>query len=224
MTFVRHHWQLLALTALVFALWSTPVIAPLKILVVFFHELAHGLAAVLTGGEIVELSVNLQQGGHAITRGGNRFLTLSAGYLGSLVLGAALFLAALRSRVDHVVLGGLGATMLAVAALYVRDLSAIVFCGMAGAACLAAARFLGRPACDLILRVIGLVSLIYVPWDIFDDTLVRAHLRSDARMLAEEVGGTTMLWGGLWLILSLGVIALCLRFALERESNLALRR
>ena len=86
MTYFKGHWQLLALLAAVFALWQTPVVLPLKILVVFLHELSHGLAAVLTGGEIVELSLSAQQGGHAVTRGGSRFLILSAGYLGSLLL------------------------------------------------------------------------------------------------------------------------------------------
>ena len=36
-------------------LWGTWRIDPLKILVFFFHELSHGLAATLTGGSIVEI-------------------------------------------------------------------------------------------------------------------------------------------------------------------------
>ncbi|MFV1959099.1 MAG: M50 family metallopeptidase, partial [Planctomycetota bacterium] len=36
-------------------LWNTWLVWPLKILVVFFHEMGHGLAAVLTGGRIVEI-------------------------------------------------------------------------------------------------------------------------------------------------------------------------
>jgi len=93
MNWVKGHWQLLALTALVMALWTTPVILPLKILVVFFHELSHGLAALLTGGEIVSLSVNPEQGGVTLMRGGSRFAILSAGYVGSLLFGVALLLA-----------------------------------------------------------------------------------------------------------------------------------
>jgi len=38
---LRGHWQLIALVAAVFALWQTPVIIPLKILIVFLHELSH---------------------------------------------------------------------------------------------------------------------------------------------------------------------------------------
>ena len=220
--YLRGHWQLLTLTALIFMLWATPVVLPLKLLVVFFHELAHGVAAIATGGEIVSLSVDFREGGEVWTRGGSRFVTLTAGYLGSLVVGASLLLAALRGTADRLILGALGALMLVVLLLYVRDLPAVVIVAATGIALLAAARFFAQPVCDLILRVIGLSSLIYVPYDIFDDTLRRAHLRSDARMLAEEIGGTTMLWGVLWLGISLCVIWLCLRHALRTTSNIEL--
>ncbi|MCB1350965.1 MAG: M50 family metallopeptidase, partial [Maritimibacter sp.] len=94
---LRAHWQMLALAVALFALWQTPVALPLKLLVVLFHELSHGLAAVLTGGAIESLTVTPDQGGLAVTRGGSRFAVLTAGYLGSLLIGLALFAAALRS-------------------------------------------------------------------------------------------------------------------------------
>jgi hypothetical protein len=224
MAWLRGHWQLLALTAAVFALWSTPLVLPLKLLVVFFHEVSHGLAAIVTGGRIESISVNLQQGGEAWTAGGSRFVVLSAGYLGSLAIGAGLLLAALRLHADRAILGGLGALMWLVCVLYVRDIVAIAICLATGAALLAAARYLPVRACDLILRLIGLSSLLYVPYDIFDDTIRRSALNSDARMLAEEIGGPTIFWGGLWLIVSLAVIAACLYRGLGRDSNIAFGR
>lgn len=220
MTYLRGHWQLLAITAVVFALWSTPVVLPLKFLVVFFHELSHALMAMLTGGRVESLSVNFQQGGEVWTRGGSRFLTLTAGYLGSLLIGVGLLLIALRSRMDKAVLAGIGVVMLVVLVLYVRDIPAIIICGLTGAALIAASRFFSEQICDLILRVIGLSSLIFVPYDIWDDVIRRSYLRSDARMLAEEIGGTTMIWGGLWFLVSLAVIYWCLRHGLGRDSNL----
>jgi hypothetical protein len=49
-------------------------------------------------------------------------------------------------------------------------------------------------------------------------------MQSDARMLAEEFAGPTLFWGGAWLIISLCVIILCLRFGLGGDSNIRLRR
>ncbi|MGJ8594976.1 M50 family metallopeptidase [Sulfitobacter sp.] len=222
MTYLKSHWQLLALTAVIFALWQTPVVVPLKILVVFLHELSHALAAWLTGGSVIQISLSPQQGGFAITRGGNLFAIFSAGYLGSLALGAALLFAALRSEADRAVTALLGAVMLLVTVLYVRDLFAAGFCILAGLALLAMARFLGHRANDMALRVIGLSSLIYVPYDIFDDTIVRSAQRSDAYMLAQEFGGTAMLWGAIWLLVSIVVIVWCLRSILGQSSNIFL--
>ncbi len=222
MIYLKSHWQLLALTAAIFALWQTPVVVPLKILVVFMHELSHALAAWLTGGSVIQISLSPQQGGFAITRGGNLFAILSAGYLGSLALGALLLFVALRSEADRAVTALLGGVMLLVTMLYVRDLFAAGFCILAGVALLAMARFLSHGANDMALRVIGLSSLIYVPYDIFDDTIARSSERSDAYMLAAEFGGTAMIWGAIWLLISIVVIMWCLRKILGRSSNLAL--
>jgi hypothetical protein len=64
---------------------------------------------------------------------------------------------------------------------------------------------------DLMLRVVGITSMIYVPLDIYSDTISRSYLRSDARMLAEELGGATVLWGGLWIAVSLVVLYFVVR-------------
>jgi hypothetical protein len=224
LAFLRGHWQLLCLVAAIFALWSTPLVTPLKILVVYFHELSHALAALLTGGSVERINVSPAQGGFAEIRGGNRFATLTAGYLGSLLLGVVLLLLALRSRWDRVVMGLLGAVTLLVTALYMRDLYTIGFGIVTGGLMLATAWWLPRALNDLVLRVIGVTSMIYVPYDIFDDTIRRSGLRSDARLLAEEIGGTTVIWGGIWLVVAMVVIVASFRWGLGPDSNIKLGR
>lgn len=223
MAWIKGHWQLIAITTLVFALWQTPVMVPLKILVVLLHELSHALTNIITGGEVVSLTISPQQGGLVMARGGSRFLTLTSGYLGSLLIGVALLLLALRTDLDRFVMALIGVALLLVAALYVRELFALAFTIGTGLAMLATARFLSHQINDLILRVVGLTSMIYVPYDIFSDTISRSYMRSDARMLAEEFGGTTMIWGGLWLMISLVVIVWCVRRGLGPSSNITWR-
>ncbi len=221
MKVVRGHWQLMVLTGAVLLLWSTPVIIPLKILIVFFHELSHALAAWITGGSVESIRISPQQGGVTVTRGGNVFLLMSAGYLGSLLIGVLLFLGAVRSHADRIMMAVLGAVMLLIAALYIRDVFALAFITGGGVLMLVVARFLSRDVNDLVLRVVGLASMIYVPMDIFSDTIARSEMRSDAYMLADRFGGATMMWGGLWLLVSLVVIGLCLRYGLGRHSNIS---
>jgi hypothetical protein len=217
---LKGHWQLILITLVVFALWGTPVVFPLKILVVFMHELSHAFAAVFTGGSIVSISLSVQEGGYAITRGGNEFAILTAGYLGSLVLGVMLLLIAMKTHADRATLGVFGVITLFVTIFYIRDIFPLLFCGVTGLAMLATAWFLSRTINDFVLRIIGLSSVIYVPYDIFSDTIARSELRSDAYMLAERFGGSTIIWGGLWLLISLAVIGFCIRYAIGEESNL----
>ncbi|MES0811934.1 M50 family metallopeptidase [Roseibium sp. SCPC15] len=219
MQLLKGHWQLIVITGLLFLLWNTPVVIPLKILIVFLHELSHALATILTGGSVVDLSLSPQQGGHVISRGGNRFVVLSAGYLGSLLLGVALLVIAVQTKLDRVAVALFGVVTLMITALYIRDLFPFVFCSITGLGMLAVARYLDRRLNDLLLRVIGLASMIYVPFDIFDDTIRRSGVRSDAYMLAEEFGGPTLFWGGLWFVLSLAVIVWCVKYGLGQNSN-----
>lgn len=53
MRLLKEHWQLITLTILVFALWQTPVMAPLKIFIVFLHEASHAFMTIATGGEVL---------------------------------------------------------------------------------------------------------------------------------------------------------------------------
>ena len=211
------------LTAAVFALWQTPAIVPLKLLIVFFHEASHAIATIVTGGDVISLDISHNQGGSVWSRGGNRFVTLTAGYLGSLLIGIGLLSAAARTRLDRKIMAGCGIVMLVIAGLYIRSGFALSFTIGVGIGMLLIARYLGHAVNDMLLRVIGLSSMIYVPYDIFSDTIARSSLRSDARMLSEEFGGTTMMWGGLWLAISLVLIGVCLRYGLGRNSNLRLR-
>ena len=66
-------------------LWDTYLVYPLKLLVVFLHESSHGLMAILTGGTVLHVEVSPDEAGVCKTQGGSRFLTLSAGYLGSML-------------------------------------------------------------------------------------------------------------------------------------------
>jgi len=59
-------------------------IFPLKIIVIFFHELSHGLPPCSPADPSQEISVSSREGGYCLTLGGSPFLILSAGYLGSL--------------------------------------------------------------------------------------------------------------------------------------------
>ena len=221
---VKNHWQMILISGIVFALWGSPVVTPLRILIVFFHEISHALAAIFTGGSVERIALYSNEGGLTITRGGSRFIISSAGYLGSLLIGVALFLIAVNSARDRIAMAVLGALLIGITALYTRDRFGIVFGLAMGGLMLVMARKVSIVVNDLMLRVIGLSSMIYVPYDIVSDTLLRPEgamgQYSDAYALASITFGSGKMWGLIWLGISLFVIALCLRFGLGERSNI----
>lgn len=221
------HWQLIGLTALIYALWGTNIIWPLRILVVLFHEMSHAAAALLTGGGVESISFGTNEGGIAWTRGGNRFLVSTAGYLGSLIIGAGLFVAAISMRADRSIAAGLGTLLILTSVIYIRDLFPFAFAVGLGLLMIGVAWKLPAQISDLILRVFGLVSMLYIPWDILVDTVLPStfqgqHL-NDAQRIAAQTGLSEGIVGVIWFAIAIGVIFATLRRALRYPSNIVLR-
>ena len=202
--FKRYIALVLIFIGIVF-LWDTLFVYPLKIFVVFMHEVSHGLAAIVTGGRIVEIQVNPQQGGHALTQGGSRFWTLTAGYLGSLLWGGLILLLAARTQLDKVVSVLIGFGMVVISIRFGESRFTTLFGIGFGVVLLAVGFFLPEVVNDWILRIIGVTSCLYAILDIKSDVLDRSHLRSDARMLSEVTGFPTVFWGVLWILIAIGL-------------------
>jgi hypothetical protein len=160
-------------------LWNTPAVYPLKIFVVLLHEISHGIMAVATGGTIQEIVITPDQGGACICPGGSPFLTLSAGYLGSLAWGGLLLVVAMRGgRWARYGLAAVGVMVLAVGAFFIRTGFGLVFAALFSAALFASARYLPDYANRTLLTALGLTSSLYAILDIKSDILDRPHLES----------------------------------------------
>lgn len=209
---------LTGIAAIVAVVWNTPVVFPLKILVVFFHELSHAIAAMLSGGRVIEIQVQWSEGGHCVTSGGNAFLILTAGYLGSLVWGGVLLTLAGRTRMDKVLTALLGVLLLLVTAWLVRPLLhfGFAFGIVAGLTFLVGGILFPHQVNDVLLKLVGLTSCLYAVLDIKSDILSRPQLHSDARMLAELTHVPTLVWGTLWFVISLGAAVGFLLFTSRR--------
>ena len=202
--FKRYIALLLIFIAIGF-LWNTLFVYPLKIFVVFMHEVSHGLAAIATGGRILEIQINPQQGGHALTQGGSRFWTLTAGYLGSLLWGGIILLLAARTRFDKAISILIGFGMVAISIAFGESTFTYLFGIGFGVALIAIGFYLPETVNDWVLRIIGVTSCLYAILDIKSDVLDRSNLRSDARMLSEVTGIATEVWGALWILIAIAL-------------------
>lgn len=64
---------------------------PLTIIETFFHELSHGLAAIITFGKIHNIKLNIDGSGVCTTSGGSRHIILLAGYAGASAFGFLIY-------------------------------------------------------------------------------------------------------------------------------------
>jgi hypothetical protein len=198
-------------------LWDTPAVYPLKIFVVLLHEISHALAAVATGGSLDRIVLDPRQGGATITMGGSRFLTLSAGYLGSLGWGALMVAGSRLPRIRSDILNGvIGGLVVALTLLYVRSGFGIAFGLLFGLGMMVSARKLSVGVNRGLLLVLGLTSSLYAILDIKSDILDRPELQSDAYVLSEYTGIPTAAWGFLWIAVALAVTVMLFRWAYRR--------
>jgi hypothetical protein len=198
-------WILAALFAVTMTLWDTPLVYPIKVLVVFFHEASHGLAAMATGGRIEHILLDPNLGGLMTSTGGWPLVILPAGYLGSMFCGAALVLGAAWTSQRRALAFLVGLALLIVTLLYVRSLfgfvSGLLFGGLL---CLAGAR-LSEAFNDLLLSFLGVTSMLYALLDIRDDLIVRTVPQSDAAVFSNYIPLPPMVWGAIWGLLALVV-------------------
>ena len=208
-----------AFFAALWLLWSHPIVLPLKLFVVFLHEISHGIAALATGGRIERILIDLDQGGACYCGGGSPFVTLSAGYLGSLAWGLGLTWSARFERTASWTVAIVGAATGLITLAFVRSAAGFLF-GLAFAALLLiASQRISRRWNGRVLYGLGLTSALYAILDIKSDILDRPEIESDARMLAELTGVPTVVWGFLWIGIALGAVYVVTRRALTGASR-----
>lgn len=204
----------------IWALWDTVFVYPLKVFVVLLHEVSHALAAIATGGAVERITLDANQGGAAYTVGGIPFITLSAGYLGSLLWGVLFVMLGFSRRLrPRWIIGAVGVFVVLVSVFVVRNPFGLIFGIAFGAALVASAKYLSQRTNRVLLLVLGLTSTLYAILDIKSDIISRPHMQSDAAMLAEMTGVHTMVWGFLWIAIALLVSAWLLRWVARRMDD-----
>lgn len=207
---------LLALVAWFF--WDTLWMAPLRVLVVVFHEAGHALMAVLTGGSVEGIQVGMNEGGQTLTRGGVRFLILNGGYLGSLLTGVALLASVKRPGRGRGVATALGLLLLLITLVWFRPILSFgfLYAGTMGFLLTLLGAYAPPWFSDGFVRFLGLFSALYALVDIQDDVFrlglyggswyADGPVVTDAHMLAELTGVPSPIWGVGWLLIGVGTL------------------
>lgn len=217
---VRRLAALVACLAVGLVFWESPLLWPLKILVVMIHETGHALASLLVGGSVDSVSIAGNESGQCLSRLPEGVLgqvvVYSAGYVGSALTGGGLILATYRYGVRRWVLGAASAWLVLMGLIYGRDLFTLLFCLGTAAALAATARYLPGEAVDVVNLFIAAFCALYAVFDLRDDlwnSAVRA--RSDAALLADQTLVPAIVWAALWTVASLAILGFFLWRALR---------
>jgi hypothetical protein len=197
-------------------LWETVIIYPIKLFVVLFHEISHGIAAIITGGEILSLNINLDLSGNCTIEGGNTFVIASSGYLGSLLIGLFIIYSSYNNKYRSWILISLAI----ISILFTINKSTngtlpIILIFLSGIILLLI-RYSPEYFSNFILRVIGIISCLYVIIDIRQDILTSHNNFSDATIISTSTGISEYVWGVIWILISITGLLLMLRIIFKK--------
>ncbi|KAJ7197199.1 peptidase M50B-like-domain-containing protein [Mycena pura] len=186
-------------------LWHVPylnkIIYPFKLLTVGFHEMSHAIMGVLTCATVHSIELDPDEGGATSMSGGIPWITLPAGYLGSSFIGAALIACGFDTNASKVAVIVLGVFFLITLFWARRNLLTwVLILGMVGLILLF--WFVAESvALRYFVLFIGVMSCLYVLWDVIDDTIARKVNSSDASAFARICGCfPSQVWGVIWLL------------------------
>lgn len=184
------------LTAIV--ILQLPLISiPFKWLESYFHEISHGLAALLTGGSIIKIQLFPNGAGLCTTRGGSTFLISFMGYGGAILWGCLIFsIASIHHKTARVFSMLLVVLLASSLLLWVRDLLTIFIIAVLLALVLIQLKSSSQKYVQKTWQIIGLLVLLnslLSPLYLLD-----GYARGDGAALAALTYIPELIWVVIW--------------------------
>lgn len=193
-----------------FVLGETPLKRPFRYMETYYHELSHGLAAMVTGGRVHRIQLHFDGSGVCTTSGGSRIVILLAGYAGAALWGSALYLAGhhLGSAGDTLWLKAELALLAVTVVLWVRTLGTLLILGIVGGTYAIALWYGPEGYLPYLLQFAGiyvLMNAIRAPLHLIDGRHAGdgAALADIFKVLPEGV------WILLWFLFALACLVAC---------------
>lgn len=181
---------------------------PLRWLETFFHEMSHGLAALLTFGRPMKLQIKWNGAGMMTSQGGWKIPILLAGYTGASCWGTVIYLAGvyMENGSAVILLATLFVFIVVCTLLFVRDPVTFFIMGLLAGLFLIPLQFSHLAFYPDLLRFIGLgvgFNALKAPLDLIDGQLV-----GDGADLQK----ITLIPEGVWILLWFGIGLLCILY------------
>lgn len=228
----RSYLLQLAIFIVLLAIWQLPIINPIKLLVVVFHEMSHVIAGYATGASIFGMAIDPGGAGVTLGMGGNQLVIVAAGYLGSFLVGYLLYaLSAVWSPIEvWLVLCGLAGGSMFMGWLndFTRafGFGSMVLLGI-GAVALSDAFKL------FVLRIIGTACCLYPVIDVAGEFFSAGQdgfmlhgrpIGSDAQLFSQLSGIPVGLVATFWIVSALSLLGVLVPWSARKEAATEVRR
>lgn len=215
---MKQTWRVLVIFVVLMALWNTIIVKPIKLFTVFLHEIGHAFMAVVTGSNITGLSIYFNESGHVTSLPKDwlsAFLIANGGYLGS-VLFAIFILVLKNTRFKKYIIGFIAIIFLGVTFKYSGIISfTMLYSVIFAAFAIIVYMIQNERLHDWVVEIIGIGSVTYAIYDTFVDTVllqvndmfglfrVGPMPVTDAVLIARLTHIPAVVWGILWLVISI---------------------
>lgn len=171
--------------------WDHPVMSYTKEFVVLIHEICHAVAALITGGGVRNIAIHGNESGETLAIASNikgSFLFIvSAGYLGTALIGSVLLYKGLTgvNNKATLILFGIVVFFITMKYSHIGELTYTI--GISWAVLILCSAFMGKRISSLSLVFLGTTISLYSIYDISDFTK-HVH-QTDAGILAYYLTG-----------------------------------
>ena len=168
------------------------------------------------GAKIQSIEVNPDEGGSTKMKGGNLYLALPAGYLGSSFWGSLMIVAGFNVTFSKVVAGIIMFCMLLIlywAKNWLTRGMTVLTMAILGVLWW----FKDGIGLRYFVLFLGVMSALYSLWDIVEDLIVRRVNESDAAMFSKiccKGAIPAQVWGVIWFLISMVFVAAAIIIAL----------
>jgi len=202
-----------------FLFWDTYLVYPIKLFVVLIHEISHAISAILSGGKVIAFNIGFDLSGKCETENGNNILIATSGYLGSLLFGLLIFYSTYNKKIGKWLLIIISILILITSVSLMQNISLTLLAVLYSVLLFVSAFFLQIRIDSYILKLFGMLSCVYVLFDIKEDVLSKNSAISDASILSDLINVPTIVIGLIWLIISLAGIFLVMKLSYIKKSK-----
>lgn len=227
----KHIIWMMSFAVFTIILWRIPygmiLLYPFTILSTWFHEMAHGIMALILGGNFHQLEINSNGSGLAMWSGdlflGNvgKALVAAAGPLGPTVAGAILIILSKKDKYIKTILYVFSAMLISSVILWVRSIYGIPVIVIIAILIFFAAHNMQPKKQKLLLIFLGIQSFLSIFLSIgyllsqeaFIDN--KYHI-SDTGVIAENLFLPYWIWGGVIIIISIYTIVQSIMYVYKK--------